>query len=163
MRLRGYYRAGDFEAMHRLDLRCFSPQFQFDAESMRQAVESESAIVAVAERGPEDQAPRKMFGFVILHLQETGARRYAYIVTLDVDPEVRRTGVATLLLAHAEEQARAAGARRIALHVAADNTGAISFYKRLKYVQVGVARNYYREAGLDALVYAKQLEKVERR
>ncbi len=163
MRLRGYYRAGDFEAMHRLDLKCFSPVFQFDAETMRQAVESESAIVAVAERGRADESENDMLGFVILHLEQTGARKYAYIVTLDVDPDVRRTGVATLMLAHAEEQARAAGARHIALHVAADNSGAIAFYERLKYVQAGVARSYYREAGLDALVYAKQLEKLERR
>jgi ribosomal-protein-alanine N-acetyltransferase len=155
MQLRGYYRAGDFEAMHSLDLKCFSPAFQFDAETMRRAAESESAIVAIAERGPLHE----MAGFIILHLQDTGARMYGYIVTLDVAPDARRGGIATLLLAHAEEQARAAGARRVALHVAVDNAGAIEFYKRSGYVRAGVARGYYREIGLDAFVYAKQLEK----
>jgi len=155
VQLRGYYRAGDFEAMHRLDLKCFSPVFQFDAETMRKAAESESAIVAVAERGPGHD----MVGFIILHLQGKGARAYAYVVTLDVSPEARRVGIATLMLAHAEEQARTAGARRIALHVAVDNAGAIQFYERRGYLRAGVARGYYREIGLDAFVYSKQLER----
>jgi ribosomal protein S18 acetylase RimI-like enzyme len=155
VQLRGYYRTGDYEAMHRLDLLCFAPAFQFDLETMKQAAEAHSAINVIAERGPRHE----MAGFIILHLEESGAKKYAYIITLDVAPEARRTGVATLMLTHAEEQARAAGARRVALHVAVENTAAIQFYERQKYVKAGLAKGFYREAGLDALVYAKQLEK----
>jgi ribosomal-protein-alanine N-acetyltransferase len=99
-----------------------------------------------------------MAGFIILHLEGAGARRYAYIVTLDVAPPARRIGIATLMLNHAEEQARTAGAHRVALHVAVDNTAAIQFYERQSYTKVGLARGFYREAG-DALVYAKPLER----
>ncbi len=154
MQLRGYYRPGDCEAMHRLDLKCFSPAFRFDLETMREAAEAESAIVVVVEQDHHD-----MVGFVIVHLEESSSGRYAYIVTLDVAPQARRSGVATVMLQHAEEQARAAGAKRMALHVAEDNAAAIAFYERLKYIRAGVARNFYREAGLDAFVYAKQLQK----
>ncbi len=153
MQLRGYYRPGDCDAMHRLDLLCFSPEFQFDLETMKQVAEPASAIVVIAERGPR----LEMAGFVILHIEESGTRKYAYIVTLDVAPEARRAGIATLMLNHAEEQARAAGARRVALHVATGNTPAIQFYEHQKYLKSGFAKGFYREAGLDALVYTKQL------
>jgi ribosomal protein S18 acetylase RimI-like enzyme len=140
--------------MHRLDIECFAPAFQFDIETMRQMAEIHSAVVVIAERGPG----REMVGFVILHLEDSGPRKYAYIITLDVAPEARRAGIATLMLNHAEEQARAAGARRVALHVAVDNTAAIQFYEHQRYFKAGFARGFYREAGLDALVYAKRLD-----
>jgi ribosomal protein S18 acetylase RimI-like enzyme len=155
MQIRGFYRPGDYEAMHRLDLLCFAPEFQFDLATMRQVAEAESAIVVIAEHGPRHE----MAGFVILHLEGSGVRKYAYIVTLDVAPEARRSGVATLMLTHAEEQARAAGARRVALHVAVENTAAIQFYEHQKYLRAGLARGFYREAGLDALVYAKHFDR----
>ncbi len=155
MQLRGYYRPGDYEAMHRLDLLCFTRTFQFDAETMRQAAEAEEAIVVIAER----MKNREMAGFVIVHMEESRKKKYAYVVTLDVAPDARRTGIATLMLTHAEEQARAAGARQVALHVAVDNTAAIQFYERQRYAKTGVAKRFYRDAGIDAFVYAKQLPK----
>jgi len=155
VQLRGYYRPGDYVAMHRLDLLCFSPAFQFDIQTMRQVAEAPSAIVVIAER----IEGREMAGFIILHLQESGPRKYAYIITLDVAPEARRAGIATLMLNHAEEQARAAGARRVALHVAVENTAAIQCYEHQKHLKAGFARGFYREAGLDALGYSKRLER----
>ena len=156
MQLRGYYRPGDYEAMYSLDLRCFEPAFQFDRETMKRMAEATSAIVVVAER----LATHEMIGFVILHLLRSDARKDAYIVTLDVAPEERRAGIATLVLNHAEQQARVAGANRVALHVAVENKPAIQFYERQKYVKAGVAKGFYREAGLDAFIYSKQLDKA---
>ncbi len=159
MQLRGYYRTGDYVAMHQLDLLCFEEVFQFDLETMRQAAEDPAAIVVVAEH-----SEHQMVGFVILHLLPSDSRRVrsmrkdAYVVTLDVAPELRRKGIASLMLTHAEQQARVAGANRVALHVAVDNTGAINFYERQKYVRASVVEKFYREAGLDAFIYAKQLE-----
>lgn len=153
VRLRGYYRNGDYEAMHRLDLLCFAPAFQFDLDTMKQAAEARSAIVVIADRGPHHE----MIGFIILHLEDSGPKKYAYIVTLDVAPNARRSGIATLMLNHSEEQARRAGARRVALHVAVENTTAIEFYERQDYLKAGLARGFYREAGLDAFVYTKRL------
>ena len=161
MQLRGYYRSGDYVAMHHLDLLCFEPAFQFDLETMQQAAEDPAAIVVVAEREPD----REMIGFVILHLLRSSgrgtreSRKDAYVVTLDVAPGARRSGIATVMLTHAEEQARVAGAHRVALHVAVNNTAAIAFYQRQKYACAGTADSFYREAGLDAFIYAKQLEK----
>ena len=153
LQLRGYYRPGDYEAMHHLDLQCFEPAFQFDMETMRQMAEDPSAIVVVAERA----ATHEMIGFLIVHLLRSNGLRDAYVVTLDVAPDERRAGVATLMLTHAEQQARSAGAHRVALHVAVENMAAIRFYERQKYAKAGSVKGFYREAGTDASVYAKRL------
>jgi ribosomal protein S18 acetylase RimI-like enzyme len=43
------------------------------------------------------------------------------------------------------------------LHVAVDNGAAIRFYEGLGYQCVGVAKRFYRAAGLDGLIYLKEL------
>ncbi len=157
MLLRGYYRDGDYQEMYRLDLDCFSKPFQFDLWTMKQAAEASSAIVAIAEEDRRDPSRYRMEGFVILHIEEKRDQRYAYLITIDVAPSARRSGIGSVMLTHAEQQARAAGIRRVALHVAIDNEPAIRFYERQQYERVGLAPGYYHDAGLDALIYRKQL------
>lgn len=53
-----------------------------------------------------------------------------YVSLLAVDKEVEGSGVATKLMAAAEEWARARGYRFLSLDVFADNRRAIDFYKR---------------------------------
>jgi ribosomal-protein-alanine N-acetyltransferase len=158
--LRGY-RSGDLERMVRLDEVCFSAAFRFDRRTMRQFAEARGAIVVIAEdplAALEAGSAGLMAGFIIVHLEGSARERYGYIVSIDVAPELRRAGLGGLLLGEAERQVRAAGVRRVGLHVAVDNAGAIRFYEGLRYACVGVARGFYREAGLDALIYIKELE-----
>ncbi len=140
--------------MYRLDLTCFTGSFQFDRRTMKEAAEAPSAIVVIHDDLPGGQ----MAAFVILHVHGTHPNRYAYIVTIDVSPECRRLGIGSGLLVQAESEARNAGAGRISLHVAIENAGAIAFYERRLYLRTGVARRFYREARLDAFVYAKALD-----
>lgn len=58
---------------------------------------------------------------------------YAELTELFVDAPFRRRGVATALLAHIEQEARAAGAARLALITAWRNGGAHAFYHALGY------------------------------
>ena len=150
-RLRGY-RAGDVDAMVRLDEVCFSAAFRFDRRSMRRFAEARGAMVVVAETLDD-----RMGGFVIVQLEGAGAERYGYVVTIDVAPELRRVGLGGVLLGEAEQKVKAAGAGRMGLHVAVDNEAAIRFYERLGYACVGVAKRFYSEAGVDGLVYLKEL------
>jgi ribosomal protein S18 acetylase RimI-like enzyme len=137
--------------MVRLDETCFREAFRFDRRSMRRFAEMRGAIVVIAE---EDVA---MAGFVIVHLEGGAAERYGYVVTLDVAPELRGIGLGRALLGEAERQVRAAGVGRMGLHVAVDNDAAIRFYEGLGYGCIGVAKRFYREAGLDGLIYLKEL------
>jgi ribosomal-protein-alanine N-acetyltransferase len=150
MRFRSYTPA-DIEAMYLLDLACFTAPYQFDREMMREVAEAANAIVVIID---DDNA---MLGFVIVHIQGMKRNRHAYIVTIDVAQSARRQGVGARLLQQVEAQAVASGLPKIGLHVAIDNAPAIAFYQRQGYEQVGVERNFYREAATDALVYVKQL------
>ena len=151
MRLRAYQPV-DVEAMYRLDLACFDEPFQFDREMMHEAAEAASAIVVVVE----DESGA-MQAFIIVHTEGAGSEAYAYIVTIDVAPSARRSGVGAVMLREAEAQALRGGLGRVGLHVAVDNAGAIAFYEREGYLRVGVEKGFYHEAKQDALVYVKQL------
>jgi ribosomal protein S18 acetylase RimI-like enzyme len=119
---------------------------------MREFAEERNAVVQVAEKVCGGIA-----GFVIAHVGRVASELRAYVVTLDVAAEYRRQGLARRLMHEAEACAAAAGARWIQLHVFRGNEGAIRFYERLGYERIRVRRGYYGAAGLDAIVYGKEL------
>jgi ribosomal protein S18 acetylase RimI-like enzyme len=147
------YRPSYLDGMYSLDQDCFSEEFRFDRESMRVFAEEAGAIVRVAVKPDEG-----IVGFVIVHLEAVARGRIGYVVTLDVATEYRRRGMAHKLLFEAEEGAAAAGARWMELHVFTGNEGAIHFYERSGYEQVGVRRRFYGKSGLDAFIYRRELK-----
>ena len=152
MRFRNYSRS-DLEAMIRLDALCFTQPFQFDRQTMQLFAEEPGAIVWLADSGN----PAELVAFVIVHLEGPVKACSAYVVTIDVAPRYRRSGIGADLLARAESAARTAAATQIVLHVAVSNTTAISFYEHQHYVRRGIARRFYREANEDAILFAKEL------
>jgi [ribosomal protein S18]-alanine N-acetyltransferase len=146
------YKASDLDAMFRLDEACFSEEFRFDRESMREFAEERNAVVQIAETVCGEIA-----GFVIAHIMAVGPEMRAYVVTLDVAEQWRRQGLAARLMQATEAQAVAAGVRWIQLHVYIGNAGAIRFYERMGYERIRVRRGYYGATGLDAIVYGKEL------
>jgi [ribosomal protein S18]-alanine N-acetyltransferase len=68
------------------------------------------------------------------------------ILTLGVAPGWRRRGVARVLLQDLIARARAGGAQRLLLEVAADNTAAVALYTSLGFARQGIRRHYYRRA-----------------
>jgi ribosomal-protein-alanine N-acetyltransferase len=146
------YRATDLEAMFELDEACFAEEFRFDRESMREFAEERNAVVHIAEK-----VGGEIVGFVIAHVESVASEWRAYIVTLDVAPGHRKKGLATRLMREVEVCALAAGVRWIQLHVFAGNQEAIRFYERLEYQRIRLKRGYYGAAGLDAIVYGKDV------
>ena len=147
----GVYRRDDLEAMFRLDETCFEAAYRFDRGTMRAFAEKRGAVVVLAE------VAERLAGFVIVHLEEWDGQRCGYVVTLDVAPEVRRLGLARTLMEEAEQRVLNAGVQEMALHVAEGNVGAIRFYEAQGYLLAGREVNFYAEAGVDGLVYAKSL------
>jgi len=80
----------------------------------------------------------------------------AEVLTLAVDPAVRRTGIGRALLDQAMGTARQRGAAAMFLEVAFANAPARSLYAGASFVQVGRRRGYYPEGG-DALVLRRSL------
>jgi len=145
------YRARDLEAMWALDLVCFAEPFRFSRRAMRGFAEAKGAAVVVAEVGAG--AGLGLVGFAVA--QREG--EIGYVVTLDVAPQWRRRGLARRLMAEVEAKMRAAGARKMELHVSVENEGAVRFYEGLGYERAGRAKGFYGR-GMDGLVYRKVLE-----
>lgn len=106
---------------------------------------------AVAVRGDADPV-----GLVVVQV----AGGEAEILTIGVVPAARRGGVAARLLDWAIDMARAAGAERLFLEVAADNAPARALYAAAALVEVAVRRGYYKGGG-DAVVMALDLRSCE--
>lgn len=84
----------------------------------------------------------------------------AEVLTLCVDPAVRRRGVARTLLADLYAAARVARASRVVLEVAADNETARLLYAAEGFTAVGRRPFYYRRPAAetaDALILARPL------
>ncbi len=87
-----------------------------------------------------DPASAKLRGFVLSRL----AADEAEILTIAVDPALRKGGVGRdLLRAHLAEVA-AAGAARMFLEVDENNAAALALYARFGFAKVGERRGYYR-------------------
>ncbi len=80
---------------------------------------------------------RKAVGF--MHLMPStntlAMRPIWFLEDIYVEPSVRRKGVATAFLEHAEEFARRTGAERLTLATAHDNAAAQGVYRKLGYVR----------------------------
>jgi ribosomal-protein-alanine N-acetyltransferase len=85
-------------------------------------------------------------GFVLARV----AADEAEIIMLAVHPDARGAGQGVALLRAALAAARRAGATRMVLEVAANNTAAAALYRAAGFTEVGRRAKYY--GGTDALV-----------
>ena len=79
------------------------------------------------------------------------------VAGLAVAPGDRRRGVASALLAAAEQQARARGARKLSLRVLSSNAPAMRLYERLGFRSEGILRDEFCIGGryVDDVIMAK--------
>jgi RimJ/RimL family protein N-acetyltransferase len=71
----------------------------------------------------------------------------------------RRQGIGLALMEAAEQWARAAGVRKLELHVFPHNCPAIALYEKLGYQREGLRRGHYRRGDelIDAILMAKRV------
>jgi ribosomal protein S18 acetylase RimI-like enzyme len=142
------YKPEDFEPLYVVEEACFEPPFRFSRSAMRQLVDSLHTATWIAEEDGHVE------GFAIVEWTQEAGRTVAYIPTIEVAPEKRRTGAGGELLRLLERSAAAAGARAIWLHVAENNAGAIRLYEAHGYQPEGREMDFYPQGGA-ALIYAK--------
>ena len=80
------------------------------------------------------------------------------ITNIAVHPDVRRGGIATLLLKELIETVRPMGVEVLYLEVREGNTPARAFYEKSGFVSVGRRKNYYNLPTEDAILMTKSLE-----
>ncbi|HXJ90106.1 MAG TPA: N-acetyltransferase [Candidatus Binatia bacterium] len=140
------YKTEDFESLWRMDQKCFPPGISYSKRELRAFVRHRGSFTLVAVNEKEE-----LQGFIVAHCGASG-----HVITIDVGPETRRSGVGSLLLGSAEKRMRAAGCIYVGLEAAVDNTVALAFYKRHGYDVIRTWPRYYSN-GVDALVLKKDL------
>jgi [ribosomal protein S18]-alanine N-acetyltransferase len=93
-------------------------------------------------------------GFLVAHPLRGKIGR---ILTLDIVPEARRSGLASRLMQECEQRLRADGCSQIYLETAVNNEAALRLYHKLGYEIVRTLPKYYSSHSLDAFQMAKRL------
>jgi [ribosomal protein S18]-alanine N-acetyltransferase len=134
----------DVDALVRLHATGF--EAGWDAASLAEFVQNEIVLV-IGE---------PVMGFIIVRqtLDE------AEIMTLVVDPGVRRSGRGALLLVETLNRLAKSGTKTVFLEVASENEAAIGLYQRTGFSQIGLRKAYYSRQlvpPIDAIVMSQSL------
>ena len=159
------FRSEDFNSLWRIDQACFAPGIAYSRLELAAYIRLRGAFTVVAEsiagaqeahgddaRPITEWAPR-ILGFIVAQATRRGV---GHILTIDVPPASRRSGVGSKLLTTAEDRLRATPCHSVALETAVDNSAALAFYKRHQYSVVKTIPRYYSN-GVDAFVLEKEL------
>ena len=139
------FQSHDFESLWRMDQECFPPGISYSRQELKAYMKYRGAFTLVATENED------ILGFIIATGGPTG-----HIITIDVGPTARRSGVGSMLLNGAEQRLRARGSLAVGLETAVDNIAALAFYERHGYSVVRTWPRYYSN-GVDALVLKKEL------
>ena len=97
-------------------------------------------------------------GLVVGYAIASYAGDIAELQRIGVSPALRRTGVASALLAEVIAEAPRTGADRLILEVREDNAGALSFYASRGFIEIDRRARYYRD-GTTAVILRLPLVK----
>ena len=100
-----------------------------------------SGVCLAAETGGE------LVGYLICSRYDT----VWHVMNVAVDPDLRRHGIATALIAALLAEIGVADAQ-VTLEVRRSNTGAIALYERFGFKSAGLRRRYYQDNGEDAVI-----------
>jgi len=153
-------RPDDFETLFQVDQQCFAAGIAYSRLELGTYIRRRKSFTLVAEReiSQEETSPQgansaSTLGFLVAHV---GSRGEGHIITIDVLPAFRRSGIGASLLRAAEDRLRTKNCRAVRLETAVDNQAALSFYKRQGYFIQGAITGYYPNS-MDALVLVKDL------
>ena len=143
----------DFNELWRIDQLCFEPGIAYTRRELAWYTNLRGAFTLVGETQETPRAAWKISGFVVGQQPRPGL---GHIVTIDVVPGARRTGLGTRLMQAVESRLKSDGCRAVFLETAVDNLSAITFYKRHGYSVVKTIPRYYLDK-IDALMMSKEL------
>jgi [ribosomal protein S18]-alanine N-acetyltransferase len=146
------YRPEDFSRLLEIDQACFVEGIAYSARELRHYLSRPSAVRIVGEVGGTIK------GFIVAdcYRPRRSEEVLGHIITIDVLPEARRTGLGSRLIAAAEQKLKAEGCRYVSLETAIDNTAAMRFYKKHGYNGLKILPGYYLDS-IDALLMGKKL------
>lgn len=116
------------EELAALHARCFTTPRPWSAKEFESLLGSKGVFLCTSPGG---------------FLMGRAAGPEAELLTLAVDPDKRRQGIASTLVAAFESTARQQGAVDLFLEVAADNAAAIALYQAHGFKKAGIRKDYY--------------------
>jgi ribosomal-protein-alanine N-acetyltransferase len=150
------YRAADFDRLWQIDQACFAPGIAYSQMELSGFIMRRNAITLVAEHAANDDRPpdaTTIAGFAIAQPY----KKHGRILTLDVLPQARRSGLGSTLLFECETRLRQRGCVEIYLETAVDNEAALKLYHKVGYRNLRILPDYYHSTGLDAFLMGKEL------
>ena len=127
-----------FTELANLHQKCF-PNHPWSADDFRDLKNSGCEII-MSENG-----------FIVYRI----AVDEAEIITIGVNPEMRRTGIASAMIGIIEKTLKNQGVKKLFLEVALTNEPAKKLYENAGFNQVGLRPKYYN--GVDAILMAKTI------
>ena len=127
-----------FNKIAKLHQKCF-PNKPWSADDFRDLKQSGCEII-MSENG-----------FIVYRI----AVDEAEIITIGVNPEMRRQGIASAMIGIIEKKLKTQGVKKLFLEVASNNIPAQKLYENCGFKTVGLRPKYY--DGIDAILMAKEL------
>lgn len=127
-----------FEKLSNLHKKCF-PSKPWSADDFRDLKNSGCEII-MSENG-----------FIVYRI----AVDEAEIITIGVNPEMRRNGIASAMIGIIEKNLKNQNVKKIFLEVASTNIPAQKLYKNCGFKTVGLRPKYY--DGIDAILMSKDI------
>jgi ribosomal-protein-alanine N-acetyltransferase len=147
------YQASDFDRLWRIDQLCFPPGIAYTQMDLTGFITRRKAITMVAEFSPGSDFASAVAGFAVAQ----PIRKIGRILTLDIIPEARRSGLATRLMMECERRLRVGGCEQVYLETAVNNEPAMHLYQKLGYEILRTLPLYYPTHALDAYLMGKSL------
>lgn len=127
-----------FQKLANLHQKCF-PNKPWSADDFRDLKNSGCEII-MSENG-----------FIVYRIVVDEAE----IITIGVNPEMRRNGIASAMVGIIEKTLKNQGVKKIFLEVASNNIAAQKLYENSGFVRVGLRPKYY--DGVDAILMSKNI------
>ena len=138
------YAPHDFEQLLTLDQLCFPEGIAYSRREMKYYLNRKNAIGMVADR----LGNPAIVGFLVAERDHAGS---AHIITIDVHPDARRSGLGSAFMERLEGRLLEQGCNSVFLEVAVDNLPAITFYKQHGFTLLKTLPRYYNNS-IDGLL-----------
>jgi ribosomal-protein-alanine N-acetyltransferase len=127
-----------FNELANLHKKCF-PNKPWSADDFRELKNSGCEIIMSQN------------GFIVYRIVVDEAE----IITIGVNPEMRRMGIASAMIGITEKNLKNQGVKKLFLEVASNNISGLGLYENCGFLQVGLRPKYY--DGIDAILMSKDL------
>lgn len=139
----------DLYTLFALDQACFRPGVAYSMAELRYFLFHARSVSIVA------QDTGGIVGFAILQFGLVKGCSVGHIITIDVAPSLRRSGIGRALMGSLLDLCREREAALLRLEVAVDNEPAIAFYRQFGFRETGRIPGFYM-GRLDALTMERE-------